>query len=72
MSKNFLPCMIVACGCGLAALGFYRKDLDALDALALVGSAVTLAGGVHVRARKKKRPLKLPVMSRENKNGASP
>lgn len=59
MKNNALPLMIVALGCFLAAVGFVRRDFDALDAMSSVAASVTLAAGVagarHVSKKRRKK-----------------
>lgn len=60
------PVAIVVLACALAFLGVWRKDLDPLDAMALVGSAVTVGAGVHFKSKRRGKAKPNPA------NGSKP
>lgn len=64
--KQYIPLLIVAFACVVGAYGFHRRDLSPLEALALVGSAVTVGAGVHAHARHK---AKKKHHSKSSENG---
>ena len=70
--RNAAPVAVVIFACVIAAIGFWRKDLDALDAMAFVGSAVTLGAGLHVRAKRKAKKAAPKPAAPNGQNGAAP